>query len=158
MADHLEALHLFDTREHLICASKHRFARRKTVRWADLEGEPILFVGRGAELRIRAELPDHIVMHAAHEAGNTSTALALAASGAGIVICAGYVKPISRMHDLRAIPLVEPDMLHRFMLYRNRSRSTTPAVQAHQAFLLEYFGRTHGRPVEEVMVPRWAPG
>ena len=73
------------------------------------------------------------------------------------LICAGYVKPISRVHDLRAIPLVEPDMLHRFMLYRNRSRSITPAVQEHQKFLLEYFGRTRGRPVEDVMVPRWAP-
>lgn len=157
IGDHLEAAHLLDSREHLICASKHRFARRKSVDWSELAAEPIIFVGRGAELRIRAELPPHIVLHARHEVGNTSTALALAASSAGVVICAGYVKPLSRMHDLRAVPLKAPEMVHRFMLYRNCKRSMTPAVSEHQRFLLAYFAAARERAVEEVMVPRWAP-
>lgn len=156
VGDHIEALPLFESRQHLICASNHRFAGRQAVSWLELATEPIIFVGRGAELRIRAELPADIVLNARHEASNTITALALAASGAGLVICAGYVKPLSRMHDLRAIPLAEPDMVHRFMLYRNRNRSMTPAVQEHQAFLLHYFTASQSGQVEDVMVPRWA--
>jgi len=158
VGEHMEATPIFHSREYLICASSHRFARRKSLRWSELAAESIIFVGRGAELRIRSELPADIVLNARHEVGNTSTALALAASGAGLVVCAGYVKPISRMHDLRAIPLSEPEMMRRFMLFRNRQRAITPAVREHQAFLLEYFARTDGRPVEDVMVPRWAPG
>ena len=157
VSEQMEALPIFHSREYLICASTHRFARRKSIRWSELAAESIIFVGRGAELRIRSELPADMVLNARHEVGNTSTALALAASGAGLVVCAGYVKPISRMHDLRAIPLTEPDMMRHFMLFRNRQKSITPAVREHQAFLLEYFARTKGRPVEDVMVPRWAP-
>lgn len=154
--DTMEALPLFQSREHLICASNHRLARRKSVRWEELADEPIIFVGRGAELRIRSELPDDIVLHTRHEVGNTSTALAMAASGDGVVICAGYVRPLSRMHDMRCIPLTGPDMVHQFKLYRNRTRSITPAVREHQAFLLAYFAHSGERFVEDVMQPRWS--
>ena len=155
--DTIEALPLFHSREYLICGSTHRFARRKAVRWRELANEPIIFVGRGAELRIRSELPPDVVLQTRHEAGNTSTALALAASGAGSVICAGYVRPLSRMHDLRAIPLSDPTMVRRFTLYRNRMRSLTPAVREHQTFLLDYFARAGEGFVEDTLVPRWTP-
>jgi DNA-binding transcriptional LysR family regulator len=158
VADNIEALPLFQSRQYLICTSRHRFARRKSVRWDELANEPIIVVGRGAELRIRSELPPGLVLQMRHEAANTSTALALAASGAGSVICAGYVKPLSRMHDLRSIPLCEPTMVRRFTLYRNRARSTTPAVREHQAFLLDYFARTGAGFIEDTLTPRWSPG
>ncbi len=154
--DNIEALPLFHSREHVICASNHRLARRKSLRWAELADEPIIFVGRGAELRIRSELPADIVLHTRHEVGNTSTALALAASGDGVVICAGYVRPLSRMHDMRSIPLTAPDMVHQFMLYRNRARSITPALREFQTFLLAYFARTGPSHVEDVFEPRWS--
>ena len=157
VADNIEATPLFTSREQVICASNHRFARRKSLRWAELHNEPIIFVGRGAELRIRSELPQEVVLNARYEVGNTSTALALVASGSGLVICAGYVKPLARMHDLRSIPLSAPDMVHQFVLYRNRARSITPAVQEHKTFLVEYFSRSGGRCVEDVLQPRWAP-
>ena len=155
VADNIEASPLFASREQVICASSHRFARRKSLRWAELRAEAIIFVGRGAELRIRSELPPGIVLNARYEVGNTSTALALAASGAGLVICAGYVRPLTRMHDLRGIPLCAPDMVHQFMLYRNRARALTPAVQEHKAFLEEYFSQASGACVEDVLAPRW---
>ncbi len=156
-SENLEGEGLFNSREHVICPSNHRFARRKSLRWSELAAEPIVFVGRGAELRIRAELPSDIVLQASHEVGNTSTALALAASGAGLVICAGYVKPLSRLHDLRAIPLIEPDIVHRFMLYHNRNRWMTPAVKEHRAFLLDYFGGSAVGTIEDAIKPRWSP-
>lgn len=155
VAENIEAAPLFTSREQVICASNHRFARRKSLRWAELRMEPIIFVGRGAELRIRSELPQEIMLNARYEVGNTSTALALAASGAGLVVCAGYVRPLTRMHDLRSIPLVAPEMVHQFTLYRNRTRSLTPAVQEHQAFLLEYFSQAQGTCVEDALPPRW---
>jgi hypothetical protein len=71
-------------------------------------------------------------------------------------VCAGYVKPLSRMHDMRSIPLTGPEMIHRFMLYRNRARSITPAVRELQEFLLAYFARTGARNVEDVLSPRWS--
>jgi hypothetical protein len=46
-------------------------------------------------------------------------------------------------------------MIHRFMLYRNRARSITPALREFQAFLLAYFAHTGTRHVEDVFTPRW---
>ena len=155
VAASMTAVPLFKSREYIICASKHRFARRKRLDWAELHDEPVIFVGRGAELRIRSELPQELVLNARHEVGNTSTALALAASGAGVVVCAGYVKAMARMHDMRSIALYNPEMVHRFMLYHNRSRSMTPAVQEYRAFLIDYFSRAGDACVEDVLLPQW---
>jgi hypothetical protein len=39
------------------------------------------------------------------------------------------------------------------MLYRNQTRPLTPAVQEHQAFLLDYFSRSGTACEEERLLP-----
>ncbi len=155
VADSLEATPLFASRAHVVCTSRHRFARRKSVPWVELNSEQIIFIGRGAEVRIQSELPDAVHLHSRYEVSNTSTALALVASGAGVAVCAGYVRPMTQMHKLRIIPLAEPTIDRPFMLYRNRSRAMSPAVAEHRAFLLKYFSQiAAGACVEDALLPR----
>lgn len=150
-SDSLEGTPLFRTQVQMVCPHDHRFAQRSSVQWKELHDERIIFVGRGSELRLRAELSDAVPLVAAHEVGNTSTALALAASGAGVVLCAGYVRPLTQMHGLRMVPLEEPTVVHSFMLYHKRLRPLAPAVEAHRAFLLQYFAAAGSQCVEETL-------
>ncbi|MES2363370.1 MAG: LysR family transcriptional regulator [Pseudomonadota bacterium] len=153
VAGNIEATPLFSSRSHVVCNSRHRFARRKSLSWTALSEEPIIFIGRGSELRIRSELPQEIILNSRYEVNNTSTALALAASGAGVAICAGYVRPMTQMHNLSIIALSDPVIRRPFMLYRNCARSMGPAVEEHRSFLLDYFAKADGACVEDVLLP-----
>jgi LysR family transcriptional regulator, carnitine catabolism transcriptional activator len=152
VGDAIEVTPLFISRVHAVFHSGHPLGRRKSVQWEDLNSEPIIFIGRGSELRIRSELPDHVNLVSRYEVNNTITALALVASGAGVAICAGYVKPMTRMHGLRSIPLTDPVVDRAFMLYRNRSRAMAPAVASYQDFLLDHYASLGTRPVEESLL------
>lgn len=149
VSDSLEGTPLFRTQVQMVCPRDHRLAGRSAVAWEELREERIIFVGRGSELRLRAELSDAVPLVAAHEVGNTSTALALAASGAGVVLCAGYVRPLTQLHGLRMVPLEAPSIIHSFMLYRNRLRPLAPAVEEHRKFLLQHFAQAGTQCVEE---------
>jgi DNA-binding transcriptional LysR family regulator len=151
----LEATPLFASRAHVVCTSRHRFARRKSVPWAELNGEPVIFIGRGSEIRIQSELPATVHLSSRYEVSNTSTALALVASGAGVAVCSGYVRPMTQIHNLKIIPLAEPTIDRPFMLYRNRTRAMAPAVAEHRAFLLKHFSQVApGACVEDALLPR----
>ncbi len=148
VSEGLEGTPLFRTQVQMVCPRDHRLANHAAVPWQELREERIIFVGRGSELRLRAELSDAVPLVAAHEVGNTSTALALAASGAGVVLCAGYVRPLTQLHDLRMVPLESPSIVHSFMLYHNRLRPLAPAVEEHRQFLLQYFAQAGTQCVE----------
>lgn len=148
VSDAVEVTPLFASRAHAVLPHDHPFAGRKRLPWKALKDQPIIFIGQGSELRIRAELPEHIELHARYEVSNTITALGLVASGAGVAICAGYVWPMAQLHGLHSVPLEQPVANRPFVLYRNRSRTLSPAVQTYRDFLVEHYTRLGGLPVE----------
>lgn len=147
--DNLEATPAFTSRLHVVCDAKHKWARRKALRWSEIAGESVIFTGSDTAARIRAQLPNGPILSATYQVGNTSTALALVASGFGIAICSGFVRPMTRVHDLRMIPLVNPTIVRSFMFYTNRARSSSPAVELLKQFLLEHFARANDQHVED---------
>lgn len=144
----LQSSPAFESRVHVVCAPQHRFARRKRVRWAELEGEPLIFTGIDTPERINAALPEGPLLGATHQVEHTGTALSLVASGFGSAICAGYVKPMTAMHRLAMVPLVEPTVVRQFAVYHRR-RAMTPAVEGFRDFLARHFAAEGGRFVEE---------
>ncbi|HSW18743.1 MAG TPA: LysR substrate-binding domain-containing protein [Ramlibacter sp.] len=148
-SDTLEAVTAFESRVYVACRAD-RWAGRKRVRWDELSGEPLIFTGTDTPARINAALPDGPVLEAAWQVAHTGTALALVASGFGSAICAGYVRPMTAIHKLRMIPLVEPTVLRSFSIYASRARSMGPAVDAFRAFLASHFAAAPGGLVEEL--------
>lgn len=147
----LELQPLFRSRVHAILHPRHALARRRRLAWDALQGEPLIFIGRGSELRIRAELPPQLQLVSGHEASHTITALARVAADGGVAICAGYVAPMLALHGLRAVPLTAPVLDRPFVLYRNRTRPPSPAVQALAEFLRDHFAPWADRPIEDVL-------
>lgn len=152
VGDGVEVTPLFTSRAHAVVPHDHAFAGRKRLPWKALHEQPIIFIGQGSELRIRAELPQTIEMHARYEVNNTITALGLVASGAGVAICAGYVWPMAQLHGLRCVPLDQPVANRPFVLYRNRQRTDSPAVQAYRDFLIGHYAGLGTDPVEKSLV------
>ena len=144
----VEATPLFSSMVHAVVPADHAFAKRRRLAWADLADDPVIFIGRGAEMRIRAELPARIRLRTRYEASNTISALSLVASGAGIAICAGYVWPMARLHQLGTVQLTAPVANHPFMLYRNRSLPMSPAVQAYRDHLIAHYAPLADKPIE----------
>lgn len=151
VGDAVEVTPLFTSRAHAVLPRDHAFASRKRLPWKALHDQPIIFIGQGSELRIRAELPQSIELHARYEVSNTITALGLVASGAGVAICAGYVWPMARLHGLHCVPLDQPVANRQFVLYRNQQRAASPAVQAYRDFLLAHYAGLGSRPVENTL-------
>lgn len=137
----LDADSVFTSRLHAVLHPTHRLAGRKSLRWGDLRREPLIFVARNMELRVRAELPSEIELDARYRTSNGISAFALVAGGAGIAIAPGYARGLATVHGLHVVELTRPVIDRRFMLYRRHGSAPTPAVDACQRFFLEYFGR-----------------
>jgi DNA-binding transcriptional LysR family regulator len=148
VSEALEITPLFTSRVHAVVPQDHEFADRKRLSWKALIDQPIVFIGQGSELRIRAELPENIPLRASYEANNTVTALGLVASGAGVAICAGYLRQLAQFHGLHFIPLEQPVVNRSFVLYRHQQRAASPAVQAFRDFLVGHFAALGDGPVE----------
>ncbi len=146
--ENLEATPLFTSQLHFVCDNQHRFAQRKRVQWREICLEPLIFIAEGAGLRLRAELPKQLHLQSTYEADHPSAALAMVASGFGAAICSGFVKPITRMHKLRFIPLVEPSIIRSFAIYTMKSSQHTPAIELHKKMLSNYFHRARSRCIE----------
>jgi len=151
-ASGLQSLPIFDSRVHVVCQAGHPFAQRGLVHWEELAGEPLIFTGIDTPERVNAALPGGLLLRAAHQVEHTVTALALAASGFGVAVCAGYVKPMTAMHQLVMVPLGNPTVERRFAVY-NRRLAMTPAVEGFREFLARHFAATSCRFVEETLRP-----
>lgn len=149
--DDLRREYVFTSRAHMACTPDHRLAGLQSVAWPELQDEAIIFIGESAEMRYRVSVPEPVKLKAHYVVSNTSTALALVASGAGVALCTGYVKPMTRMHNLSLIPMSRPVLDRPFMLYYRKDKPMTPAVEACRGALLEYFAPYGSQPIEQVL-------
>lgn len=139
VASGLDAERLFSSRLMAVLNPAHRFAARKNLRWSELSGEPLIFIARNMELRVRSELPPEIELNVRHSTTNGVTAFALVASDTGIAIVPAYARALVAVHSLHTAQLVQPVIERRFMLYRRHVAAPAPGVQICRQFLLDYF-------------------
>ena len=145
----IQATPLFHSRVHLVCPRGHRLARRRRVAWRELADEALIVIGKGAEMRLRADLPPDLPLPVRHEVSNTISAMALVAAGAGLAICSGYGRPATRLHGL-AMPLLEAPVIdRRFLLYRAASSPDSGAAEALHGHLLRHFAARGDQPLDD---------
>lgn len=122
----------------LFCPLDHRFARRRKMRWSELEGEPLIALTPDSGIRLLVELgyeAARIPLRAAYQVSQISTALALAGARQGITILPSYVRSVAGPHRLAAIQLHEPVISRDIELIRAGGRSDPPAGIAFAAVL-----------------------
>lgn len=114
------------------CPAGHRLASQPSVRWKELEGEPLIGIGAlsgNRMLTMQVMEARHLELEFSYEVQHLSTAVGLVCGGAGIAVL-----PMSAVNgappSLVAVPLVQPKTSRVIELFRRRDAALSPAVAA----------------------------
>jgi len=117
----------------LACRRDHRLARRRAVRWQDLEGERLVGVSRRSGNRLildRALLPRGISPNWHYEAEHLSTSLGLVEAGLGLAVVPRLALPREPHPVLVARALRDPEVDRATGLLLKRGAEPGPAARA----------------------------
>jgi DNA-binding transcriptional LysR family regulator len=133
---------LVEDRFVLICRDDHPLARRKRLRWADLESHPLIFVG--AESANRPLLENALAserprLDSHYEVQRSSTAVGLVAAGVAAAIVPSLAVQEGAYPRLRVVQVREPVVSRTLVLVTRKGAHLSPAAEA----LYEAIG--HGR-------------
>ena len=117
----------------LFCHRSHALSRAKRVTWKDLRHADLITLG-GASGH-RRQIEEQLARAGLNSRGrfvveNFSSAIGLAAAGAGIAILPASTRAAETHPKLRQIPLVDPIIHRAISLIRRRDVSLAPAAQA----------------------------
>lgn len=133
----LELAPLFSSQLHVVCPPDHPLAGKRSVPWSALARETVIYTGRDVGLHAILE-PLLGPQEQSLTVDHLTTALGLVASGAGIVVFTNYTRPLTRIHDLRMIPLRQPVVNRQVSLYKHRTRQLLPVTQVFENFAKEF--------------------
>ncbi|UUX97068.1 LysR family transcriptional regulator [Aquabacterium sp. J223] len=125
----------------LVCPADHPLARRKRVRWRELQGQPFIAPARDFLRRLAPALAaagETPPPRPVHEVSYMTTALGLVAAGAGVTACPSYGAPLAQAWGLQMRPLVEPTFLREVCIHHQPQRSLSPAAQSFVDFLRRF--------------------
>ncbi|MCE3000373.1 MAG: LysR family transcriptional regulator [Betaproteobacteria bacterium] len=132
-APEIEAEALFEDPFVLACHPDHLLARRKTVKWAELEQHRVITVGRlsGNRALLDFGLPGNLPRQRwTYEVQHSfSTGLALALAGIGVIAVPELALAGQRDARLVSRPLVEPRLTRTLAVIRRRGVTLSPAAQ-----------------------------
>ncbi|WP_316980124.1 LysR family transcriptional regulator [Shumkonia mesophila] len=117
----------------LVCRADHPLARRKIVRWKDVQRYPVILMGEDTGIRhlLNPILLQHdIYLDVVAEASHLSTVNGLVEEGIGVTLLAGLMLP-REDKGLLVHRSLEPPIINRtiHILWRNGTR-ISPAAQA----------------------------
>ena len=136
-------------RDHLalVCPRDHALATKRTLRWADLAGHPVLTVRPGYGIRPRidgAAAQAGVQLEVTNEVTFLSTALWMAQSGLGAAIMpSAYARDPGRS-GLVVRKLMQPVVSREISVVTKRGRSLSPAAEAFVATLRASIGAAEG--------------
>ncbi|MGB3071556.1 MAG: LysR family transcriptional regulator [Ottowia sp.] len=119
----------------LICGNQHRLAARASVAWDELANESFIVIGDGAAVRTMVDINFKVLIEPSMQVDQFTTGIALVAAGQGIMLSTAYVGPFLKEHALRLIPLVNPSVRRRIMLFRHAAKLPSPAADRFAGFL-----------------------
>lgn len=113
------------------CSSKHAFARKRTLTWADLCKGDLIAAGRDHEIHLATlmrELPDSQRTAPIQVVDNISTALGLSAAGLCFTISPAYVQALALPLGLTMRKIERPVVMREISLFRPTDRAVAPAA------------------------------
>jgi DNA-binding transcriptional LysR family regulator len=140
LPEDLEFEKILDEAFYLVCSRTHRFARKRQVAWADLNGESYIAfsASSGANAEVAEQiLRSRVVFGKTFSAAQLATVHAMLETPLGISILPRMALPADHHPILTFKPLVSP-VLHRSLGFvRRKDRSLSPAAEAVKGVLLE---------------------
>ena len=124
---------LMTDRMMLVCRRTHRYARRASIPWKELEGEALILPGHASGNRPWLDLSLEragVAVHAFYEVQRSSTAVGMVARGVGIAVVPGLAVRDLPDRSLAAVRLVAPVVSRTLALITRRNARLSPAGQA----------------------------
>jgi DNA-binding transcriptional LysR family regulator len=121
----------------LFCASSHALARRRVVRWKELDGLPLITLTRDSSIRLLVEVGfemSQIRLIPAYEVAQITTALAMAEAGLGVAVLPAYARAGAKTLRIAAAPL-DISIVRDIVMITRAGRSIPPGVSAFAQFL-----------------------
>ncbi|NYT76920.1 LysR family transcriptional regulator [Alcaligenaceae bacterium] len=108
---------LFSTRLSLLCSANHKYAKRKSIKWRDLEGEQLLLAKGGVRETVSADIDNLVSLEQATEIEHFTTLLALASIGKHVAIATEYIQAFLPVYKLKMVRIAQPVVQRKVMLY-----------------------------------------
>ncbi len=141
VAPHVLAHPAFDSPWALWCAPTHPLARKRSLRWGDLQDVALVAAGRDHEdsvAQMHANVPEGSRIRPVEVVDNISTALGLAAQGLAATLAPAYVGVAARPLGLVSRRVTQPEAIRQVCVYQSSARSVPPAAQAFAEFLVDW--------------------
>ncbi len=135
---------LFDSPWVLWCSPAHPLARRRTLKWSDLQGHALVAAGRDHErsvAQMRLGAPEESRVIPVDVVDNISTALGIAAQGLAATLAPDYVGVMARPMGLEKRRVLGPETVRKVCLYTPLSRTMSPAALGFGEHLLAWIPR-----------------
>jgi DNA-binding transcriptional LysR family regulator len=128
----IETVELLQDRLCVVCPSDHALASKRQVRWAELEGVPLVAIRQGYGVRRMIDTAANgagIALNIVNEVSFLTTALWMVSSGLGATIFPHAL--VAGTHaNLVTRPLVSPVIKRSICVVTQRGRSLSPACQS----------------------------
>lgn len=116
-----------------VCRTDHPLARRRRLRWRELQSHRLIFPGQGSSNRPlldQALAEQQLALDPFYEVQRSSTAVGLAAQGMGLAIVPSMAMQDGMSTRLKVIDLVEPTVSRVFELLLRPQAQLSPAARA----------------------------
>ncbi|WP_448956439.1 LysR family transcriptional regulator [Labrys neptuniae] len=131
----------------LICREDHRFARRKSVRWAELKDENLITLAASNPLR---NIVEHNLIRVVpnyrpkYEVRFSTTAISMIAAGMGVAVLPENSSQLASAVRIATVDLVEPVVMRNISLLQRRHHSLSPAAEHLKAAFVAFTAETDG--------------
>lgn len=134
------ASELFSSPFYLITRSDHPLSSNTELNWDSIPTGDIVTLQEAFAEQILNELPQEMcerLFRADYKVNFLSTALGMTQMQLGITLALSYAKTWVEQHKLIMIPIKNPTIERKFLLYAHKHRSSTPAVNIFRKFLID---------------------
>ncbi|HUA33032.1 MAG TPA: LysR family transcriptional regulator [Candidatus Binataceae bacterium] len=129
----LTSIPLLEDRFVLICRDDHPLAAKKSLRWKQLAGSPLIFAGdvSGNRPLLDSALgAQHVTLEAHYEVQRSSTAVGLVAQGVAAAVVPSLAIQKGAYPRIKVIALTDPVISRTLVLVARKTAYLSPAAQA----------------------------
>ncbi len=134
----ISSTRLFDGPFMAVFPPGHALAGIKPLRWADLQGHPVITLQGQFTERLLQDLraaDPALGFTPATEVAYMSTALSMVKAGLGVALCIPYAGSLVELYGLRMSRLDGPEVQRSFEVFTRRGRSLSPAARNFLEFI-----------------------
>lgn len=125
----------------LFCDHRSPFNGAISVRWRELEDQPLITLTRDSGIRLLVEVgfeAAEIALKPVHEVTQVTTAIALVEAGLGVAVLPTYALAAARYRKVVGKLLTEPNISREVVMIHATGRSISPAVSAFATVVRRY--------------------